>query len=288
MSPADITFIFTVGGDQCHYDNMERCIRSINRHYLGSKFLILEFGDKLSTSLDREVVNMNGLIDFGSGKKVGYIIWKHKYVGALMVKTKYGVYVDTDTVLVNPNVQHLLESLSGGIAATRHFWVPNIAMYQARACNQSTYSEFLQTKSKLGLEDDSDFFAGGVFLFENNQETKQVFKEVIDHYDEYYRERGYVKSITDEIFFAAALNRRKDLIRIYSGALNHCSMGDEHMPLIVCEDTLYGRNSFESEWQLVTFLHCDTSRRDPSASYDGDTRRLVRSYFELDSAGSSS
>ena len=267
MNGTDITFIFTVGGDQCHYDNMERCINSINRHYHDAKFLILEFGSKLSTTGNREVLNLNNLVDFGSGKKVGYIIWKHKYVGALLVKTKFGVYVDTDTVLVNPNIEQILSSLSGGIGVTRHFWVPNISIYQMRACNVDTYHEFLKTKEKLCLNDESLFYAGGVFMFENNANTAKVFKEVLEMYDEYYTGKDYVKSITDELFLAASLNKHKDIVRLCNGAINHCSMGDENMPLLEHEGILFGRNSFENVWQPVTFLHCDISRRDPSHGY---------------------
>lgn len=282
MSPADITFIFTVGGNQCHYDNMERCIRSINRYYQGSKFLILEFGNKLLSGPDREVVNLDGLIDFSSGKKVGYIIWKHKYVGSLMVKTRYGVYVDTDTVLVNPNIEQMLSMLSRGIGVTRHFWVPTIGLYQEKACSQATYSEFLNAKETLGLKNENLFFAGGVFLFETCKETLTVFQEVLEMYDSYYTNKDYVRSITDELFLAASLSRHQDVIRIFGGALNHCSMGDENMPLTTHGGILYGRNSFESEWQPVTFLHCDVSRRDPSIGYEGETRKIVRESFRLD------
>ena len=279
---ADVTFVFTVGGGDIHYSNMLRCIRSINSLYDGHRFLVLEFGERLSSHENFEVISLPNIIDFGSGKKVGYIIWKHKYVGALRVKTKFGIYVDTDTVLANNTIPDILSNLNGGIGVTRHFWVPNISYYQARATDSNTIHEFMDTKKKLGLRDDSPFFAGGVFLFENNQETREVFQEVLRMYDEYYSGKDYVKSITDELFLAAALYSRPQLIRIFGGALNHCSMGDENMPLTSYQGCLYGRNSFENEWQPVTFLHCDTSRRDPSERYEGTVRKLVRSCFELD------
>lgn len=282
MNADDVTFIFTVGGERCHYSNMERCIRSINQLYPGAKFLVLEFGNRLKTSSDMEVVSLDGLIDFNSGKKVGYIIWKHKYVGALMVKTRFGIYVDTDTVLTNNTIPHILSSLDGGIGLTRHFWVPNIACYEDRAINGSTMQEFLSVKEALGLRGDTPFFAGGVFLFENNDDTRHIFHEVLRMHDEYYSGRDYVKSITDELFLSASLANKSHLVRIFGGALNHCSMGDENMPLTSHDSCLYGRNSFENEWQPVTFLHCDTSRRDPSERYSGDVRKLVRKAFELE------
>jgi hypothetical protein len=282
MTESDITFIFTVGGDNVHYENMERCIRSIRKHLNDVNFLVLEFGNKLKSDNRVQILNMPDIINFKSGKKVGYLIWKHKYVGALHVKTKFGVYIDTDTVLANNTILDLLKNLSGGIGVTRHFWVPNIAYYQARATDNNSIHEFLDTKLKLNLKDESPFFAGGVFLFENNNETRSVFQDVLKMYDDYYTNKDYVKSITDELFLAAALTSKPHLVRIFGGALNHCSMGDENMPLTEYQGFLYGRNSFESEWQPVSFLHCDTSRRDPSEMYEGSVRSLVRSAFELD------
>lgn len=288
MTESDITFIFTVGGDDVHYKNMERCIRSIKRFLNNSNFLIIEFGNRLKTDGAIRVLNMPDAINFNAGKKVGYLIWKHKYIGALQVETKFGIYVDTDTVLANNTIPDILSNLSGGIGVTRHFWVPNIAHYQSRATDSSTIHEFIDTKKRLKLSDESPFFAGGVFLFENNDETRGVFQEVLRMYDEYYTGKDYVKSITDELFLAAALAEKPHLVRIFGGALNHCSMGDENMPLASHQGFLYGRNSFENEWQPVTFLHCDTSRRDPSEKYEGEVKKLVRLHFKLDDTDVSS
>jgi hypothetical protein len=277
----DVTFIFTVGGQSCHYDNMERCIRSIEKKYSNSKFLILEFGNRLKTSENKKVVNLENVINFEAGKKVGFIIWKHKYVGALMIETKYGVYVDTDTVLLNDTLPDIINNIDGGFVVTPHFWVPNIQHYQHKATDRSSIDEFIKIKSMLRLEDQDLFFAGGVFVFENNENTRSILKEVLRMYDEYYTGKDYVKSITDELFLAAALNKRPELIRLCGGALNHCSMGDENMPMIEKDGILYGKNSFESMWQPITFLHCDISRRDPSEKYNGQIRDTIRKAFEM-------
>jgi len=278
----DLTFIFTVGGDDHHYQNLERCIRSIESKYDDSSFLILEFGNRLKSSGRKTVIDLSGTIDFESEKKIGYIIWKHKYVGSLMIKTRFGVYVDTDTVLLNDTIPDILENLQGGIGLARHFWVPTISEYQAKATVPSTLGEFLALKSKIDLRDEFMFFAGGVFFFENNDRTMSIFKEVIEMYDDYYEGKQYVKSVTDELFLAASLGRNKDVIRLFGGALNHCSMGHEHMPLTEKDGILFGRNLFENFWQPITFLHCDTARRDPSVEYTGVSRTIIRRAFEME------
>jgi len=201
----DVTFIFAVGGQDCHYKNLDRCIRSIEKFHKNSKFLIIEFGKKLNSTHNKTVLDYSNAINFNAGKKVGYIIWKHKYIGALLVKTKYGIYVDTDTVLANDTIQSLLENTTGGIGVTQHFWVPNIRTYQARTTDETSINEFLALKQKINLSDDMPFFAGGVFTFEKNADTDLVFEMILKMYNEYYDGKDYVKSITDELFLAAAL-----------------------------------------------------------------------------------
>ncbi len=168
VKESEITLIYTVGGYDVHYDNMMRSIRSVKNKSSDYKFLVLEFGEKLSTCDDYEVVNLPDAIDFEAGKKVGYLIWKHKYVGALQIKTKYGVYVDSDTVMAYNNLPQICQAVDTGFGVTRHFWVPNIWYYQQRACTEETLPQFLEVKKMLNLHDEDNFFAGGVFIFENN------------------------------------------------------------------------------------------------------------------------
>jgi hypothetical protein len=199
-----------------------------------------------------------------------------------MVKTKFGIYVDTDTVMSNPTLHEIIPTLNGGIGAALHFWVPTILEYQMKACVGDSLVDFRKFRQKFELEDSSLFFAGGVFLFENNLETKRLFELVLEMYEDYYSDKEYVKSITDELFLAVALHKNKSLIRMYGGALNHCSMQDSDMPLISKDGLLFGKNSFEEYFQPITFLHCDISRRDPSQHYQNEERRLIRQAFEME------
>ena len=278
----EVTLMYTVGGHDVHYDNMRRSIDSVKRTGASPHFLILEFGTKLKSTEDTTVINLPDAIDFNAGKKVGYLVWKHKYIAALEVKTKYGIYVDSDTAMVNNNIPLICGSLKGEIGVTRHFWVPDIGHYQQRATTPETLAEFLLLKEKLGLSDDTPFYAGGVFAFENNEKNKKVFQRVLQMYDDYYKGKDYVKSITDELFFSAAINELCESAAIFGGALNHCSMGDDHMPMILYDNNLFGRNPFEDKWQPITFLHCDVSRRDPSECYEGRAKEIIRECFGLD------
>ena len=129
----DLTIFYVVGGDQQHYDSMFRCMKSIRQSGIDPHFLILEFGKTLTSLGKVKVINMPDVIDFNSGKKAGHIIWKHKYVAALEVETKYGMYVDTDTVLANNNFEDLVTSTKDGIGVVHHFWCPKVSDFAVKA-----------------------------------------------------------------------------------------------------------------------------------------------------------
>jgi hypothetical protein len=278
----ELTVFYTVGGDSHHYDNLHKSLKSLDRLNARPNVLVLEFGDKLKSSSDFDVVNLPDVIDFSSGKKVGYILWRHKYVAALKVQTKYGVYLDTDVVLASNELEHVIDQLDGGIAVARHFWVPTIGAFSSRAVSPESRSTFEDAVLKMGLSEDDPFFAGGIFAFENNDSARRVFDNTLRYNDDFYRGRGeYVQSMTDELFFAAALKDSPGIVREQGGGFNHCSMGDEHMPLEMIDGRLWGRNPFEILWSPVVALHCDTLRRDPSEKYAGDLRSAVRSAFYL-------
>lgn len=278
----DFTFIFTVGGDDHHYDNMFRCMKSFERLAFKPKCLVLEFGDKLKKSNEYDVINLPNVVDFNSGKKVGYIIWRHKYVGALKIQTRYGAYIDTDTVIAQDNFDYLTSRLNGGIEVTKHFWVPTIDAYKSKAVSKERMEDFEETRKILGLSQEDSFFAGGFFVFENNESTRKVFKRTLELNDNFYDSReGYVKSITDELFFSAALKESSHLISEVGGGFNHCSMGDDHMPLTLYNDQLYGKNPYETFWSRVTLLHCDVARRDPTENYSGLLKEKIKHLFYL-------
>ena len=121
-----------------------------------------------------------------------------------------------------------------------------------------------------------------MFIFAKNDNTTAVFKKVLEYYDTFYTDdRDYVKSITDELFLAGALMQDPSLIRTLSGAVNHCCMGDEHMPLVLHENELWGRNPWENAWTKVSFFHCNVARRDPTENYEGELKQAVKNAWGL-------
>lgn len=278
----DLTIYFTVGGNKTHYDSMHKCIKSIKNLGAKPKFLVIELGDRLSTCDEYRVVNLPDVIDFTKNKKIGYIIWKHKYIGFNLVDTRYGLYVDTDTVAANQTFEHYFSNIKAGILVSQHFWVPTIQDYNAKAVQPDLLQETLSLEHKIGLKPQDKFFAGGVIGFEKTPKTEAVFNDVVKMYDNYYGDKSdYVRSVTDELFFAAALAKSPDLIRNAGGALNHCSMGEEYMPMTYHNEILYGKNPYEELFAPITFLHCDVNRRDPSEKYTGQIKETIRKKFEL-------
>jgi hypothetical protein len=278
----DCTVVFTVGGDSHHYENMFRCIRSFERMTSKPKILILEFGRNLSSCEDYDVVDLHDVIDFSISKKVGYIIWRHKYVGALLVKTRYGIYIDTDTVVASKELEKITNSLNNQIAVSPHFWVPTINDYKNKAVPPDKFEIFQKVFSDLKLTDETKFYAGGLFAFENTHDVRNVFQKTLEYNDSFYSSRNdYVSSITDELFFAAALGESKNLIKEIGGGFNHCSMGDEHMPLMLQNNELWGRNPFDKIWNRVSVLHCDIARRDPSKEYKDSLKEKIHELFYM-------
>ena len=87
--------------------------------------------------------------------------------------------------------------------------------------------------------------------------------------------------ITDELFLSASVKKFGKSINL-SGAMNHCTMGEEFMPMKLVDDILLGKNKFENKYEPITFLHCDILRRNPSEEYFGRQAELVAKCFNLE------
>lgn len=271
-----VTFYFVVGGGDHHYDNMERCIKSLNER-LNFKFKIsvLEIGNKLSSHDNVTIFNEPDIIKIESGKKVGFKFWEQKYKIHKYVDTEYAIYLDTDMVLVNNNIPEIIDSIDDKFGVTQHFWVPTINDYEKNAVPAQNMSDFINVKNKLGLKNHFPFFAGGVFAFKVTDENINILKSVSDIYEDIYSsDSTYIQGITDELFFSHVLVKNKKLY-ILNGALNHCCMGDDFMPLGENNNILYGKNKFDYDMEPITFFHCDPSRRNPSENYTEPCKTLI-------------
>lgn len=271
----DLTICYVVGGHQVHYDNLKRSMDSIMRSEFNGEFLVLEAGNKLKSDPWMTVINKPDLIDFNKGK-VGYQFWRQKYEVVRQITTDYGMYVDTDTVLVNNNFQILFDRIGSKMGVCQHFWVPDCSTFKNLSVPKANLQQFEKVQTQLGMQDSDRIFVGGVFLFENNEKNNQIFEDTLKIYDEIYtKDKEYVRGITDEIFFSVILQRANSFYPL-NGAVNHCFMGEKFMPLTLQDGRIYGKNPNDSEYEMVTFLHCDISRRDPSKEYDGELKAEIQ------------
>jgi hypothetical protein len=277
-----VTIFYVIGGYHTNYDNLYRSLDSLKKCEYVGKVFILEVGNKLKSTQQYQVYNEPNLISLDGKIKTGYLFWRLKYAMALRIDTEYGVYFDSDVVMVNNNLEELIEECQDKIGVCEHFYVPTINDFEKKVVPKWNIDEFNKFKNKLCLKDSYPFFSGGVFLFKNSINNQGIFKETLNNYNWIYQEGSdYIKGITDELVFSGVLNTRKDSFKILSGALNHCCMGDEYMPVKYENDVLYGKNFKDKDWKEITVFHCDLSRRDPGAAYQDPIKTKIRACFNV-------
>ena len=272
----NLTVYYVVGGNDCHYDNLLLSVRSIRKLNKDVPIKIFDFSGKWNYDFDNvEVVHRPDEIDF-SKKKIGYLFWRQKYVCALDIDTEYAMYVDTDTVMAQDNLSAIMELVGDGIGSAKHWWVPTFENFAREAVPDNNKEDFLSVCKNLNATPKTPFFAGGVFVFRNNETNRASMQKIIDVYDEVYTENNeYIKGITDEVFFSGICKSVVDL----GGGLNHCCMGETHMNLAYYYGHIIGKNLYEENYVPVTFFHCDVSRRDPSSQYEGKLKQKIWDLF---------
>ena len=225
----NLTVYYVVGGNDCHYDNLLLSVRSIRKLNKDVPIKIFDFSGKWNYDFDNvEVVHRPDEIDF-SKKKIGYLFWRQKYVCALDIDTEYAMYVDTDTVMAQDNLSAIMELVGDGIGSAKHWWVPTFKNFATEAVPSKNREDFLNICKNLNVTPNTPFFAGGVFVFRNNETNRASMQKIIDVYDEVYTENNeYIKGITDEVFFSGIC---KDVVDL-GGGLNHCCMGEAVLILL--------------------------------------------------------
>lgn len=271
----DICFIYVVGGNDNHYNNLKNSIRSVRKIYPSAKILIgdfdlkFNFDDNLIKIIDLSQVKIN------KEKIYKHIIWQYKYYVAQFSDCQYNLYLDTDTVLAN-NLNNLIEESNSKFVISKHFWIPTVFDFLTRTEKQAETYEFIK---KLDLDNNTNFCAAGVFFFEKNEKNLSILKNTFDIHNKIYSNRDYILGIYDETILSSVLQKNIDDVIYYNGSLNHCSMLD--MPLSLNNGILYGKNSFDQEYKPVTCLHCDIFRRDPSQPYNGELKLKIKNLFNI-------
>ncbi len=276
MTKPILSIFYVVGGGDEHYTNLERSIKSLEERLgVPYKVVVLEVGERLVSTLGVTVYHISPF-EKSQGRKMDFKFWQQKYTIGDYIDTEYGLYLDTDTVLVQDNFAEIMPAIGNKFGVALHFWSPNFWRYGRLAIPLKNAWRFIMLMRKLDVGLSTPFFAGGAFIFKNIEQNRRLLKEVLSLYDYVYPGvSNYFKGITDEVFFSALLWKENKFVSI-GGGFNHSCMGDEFMPLRIENNVIYGKNANEAKWRKVTFFHCDPSRRDPSLPYQGKLKELVR------------
>lgn len=268
-----------VGGHTKHYNNLNRCLRSLERLNRPYNVYITEFGNHLSSSGNIFVQNKSAAL-FKTGCFIDHILWKAKYESMLNCPLDdHILYLDSDTVIVNDTIDQLITQTNGLFGCTQHFWTPTCNDFIGKTQPKDP-AALIQAIHDMGATHDFPIYAGGVFFFLNSPTNQATLKEVLEIHDRFYpkEDSPFIDRFTDEVITSYVLHKNKGAAPL-CGALNHCVMAE--MPLEVQNGVLYGRNPFESSWEKVTCGHCDTFRRNPYDCWPEPVRSLVKEAFYL-------
>ena len=268
-----ITIFYAVVGTAYHR-HLERSLRSLaERIKCPYKVKIL------SPDYKSDKYEIISKIDHSGHLHAKHENWRMRYLMGPNIDTEYALYVDADTVFVNDNLEVLAKQVGIGFGACRHFWVPTIGHYLRQAMNPKYHIEVssLYQDSKYIFK---PFYASGAFLFHNNIANLQFLEDVLEMQTTLAPAAfPYREGFTDELWLANAAALRKKKIIELNGAFNHCA--EPPMPLELRSNVLYGKNPQDENFEKVTLLHCDCSRRDPGHQYSPDVYNKCREMFYL-------
>jgi hypothetical protein len=279
----DVTVVYVVFGREEHYQNLFRSIKTVRKRAPACKILVVEYGRFLRASAGEDdglrIVTRSLPVDPARYRKPGFLIWREKYTAALEVETPFGLFLDSDTVMVHDELPRMIDTLRCDFACARHWWVPTLAAYRSQAVGRKDRSRFEAAIGDLDLPDELTFPSAGAFLFRTGSAARKIFEGVLGHYQRFYG-AGQEQSpgLTDELFLAASLHEQGG-VQFLGTAFNHPLMGDRDTPLELEEGELFGKSRFDATWERVLTFHCDPLRRDPCGAYGGAVNRAIASAF---------
>lgn len=251
---ADITIVYTVGGEERHYKNLEKSIRSLER---------------LTFKPNIHIYDMNKL-----GIKVSNeIAWKSKYTACLEAKGDIIWYIDTDMVVVQDNINKCLDLLGGQLGLPRHWYINDTLDYCQKSCPDPKYTyNVVRPYLKYG---NSAFPAAGTFIYENTVANRNMLNDVLDLYNTFMKYDPIENKITDELILNCVAK-----CTLHS-AFNHSFMPDQKLGLLD-DNTWVGSSDFENDWDVVSLGHCDTFRRNPSLRVEKpENQSRIRKLFYI-------
>jgi|10_taG_2_1085330.scaffolds.fasta_scaffold29069_2 hypothetical protein len=276
----EITFCYSVGGASKYYEMLEKSINSLQKCRLPYRVLVLDASGHYKSSNPKvKVVDFPLEVDPTQKGSHPYNVpmVSMRYNAYKYVETDVAVYADVDTVFVSSAyLEKIIPSTTKFIIA-QHWWVPTLSQYFRK--NVIDYPVVKKILNNLKIDLDRPYIASGVFIFRPALH-KKIFENFQNVYDMAYKKHEiYKDGLADETILTLSLNFED--VFLANGALNHCVMGDDCMPLIIKEDKLLGKNSFDILYEEVVFMHCDESRRNPLEPYSGHLREKIEKVWNL-------
>ena len=275
----DITYYTIIGGSNQFREAATLGVDSIIRQNPNAKIKVFDF-DNLFEHEHAETVDCRGQLD-KSKKDIGYLYWRQKYVKALELESEYGVYWDCDTVMINDYSDDIFEGLNGKIGSAQHWWTPSFHHFYNMALESHARETYVKTLKDIGANMVDSYYAGGVFVFKNDEKTRTLFENVVSEYDKFNKVGdGVIKTMTDEYFFSAVC---RDHIIDLGGSLNVCPKGNGISTDLIIEDgELLGKNCYDDEYQPVIFIHCNLHKGNPlDNNYSDEIKQIIKESYKL-------
>lgn len=247
-----ITFGYIVGGEDKHYNNLLRSLKSLERIEQDHEILILDADGRLEPPEDQKNIRVihYPVSEVKGGQWFKPHIWKMRYHLYEYLETDYCFYFDTDTVIVNDRVDELIEFSEDNFLICPHWWLDDVGDYLKKVrVNLSSLSECL-TEDQL----DTRYIASGVFLFKNKKHN-DIFIEFSKIFNKVFSTNQFAEGVTDELLLTLSLNKIGGY-KFANGSMNHSSNHNQ-MPLKFENNFFYGKNPTDSEYEKVFLFHND-------------------------------
>jgi hypothetical protein len=264
----DYTFFYVVGGKDLYYEQLKLSLQSLKRINKKYKVKILDIGRKMTSYDNVEVIYIDKNIT------EAHVFWQHKYYLCQMLDTKYGIYLDCDTIICYDKLEELFLQLNESIGVIPHFHIQNFNHVLKYFNNEKVQEYCINNQHKPN----DCFYTGGVFMFSNNKICKSFLKDVYDLHDNIYGKTGaYINGLTDETFISTIL-RKYSHIKL-NGSNNHCSAN--MMPLTLYNDILIGKNPFDETYEPIFVLHGSSERQKQGKDYDGLLKEKITEMWNI-------
>lgn len=249
-----ITFGYIVGGNEKHYRNLARSIKSLERVNQPYEIVILDASNRIEPTKKKNVKIVSlPTEDTNNGDWYKPYMWQMRYHLNEHIETDYCFYMDTDTVIVNDRTNDLIEQAEDKFLICPHWWISTLEDYTKKV----SVNDIALSKLTAGSLD-IPYFASGIFLFQKNKHDF-IFNKLHEKFNSVFKDPliNDTTGITDEVLLCITLNEMKGY-KTTNGAMNHSSER-EQMPLYFDEEKnkFYGKNPQDADYEEVFAFHND-------------------------------